>query len=598
LYVKLFDFEKKMNPFPKNPFKFMWLYVWRNKKLFLLIILTMLAGIAADKLAPYYFSKLVGLFGKGVEFADIKEKFILFLALMAACTIFECVLNNLYLFLTDIRLQPKIYTQMSSDLFLYLSRHSVQFFADNMAGALANKSNTLAENASGSYIPFLFYFTKAGALLFTFVLFLTANILFAFVFLGLISVSIFVLIKIGKKSVKLRAEMAEAKNMVAGNMIDALQNNFFVHLFNGFAYECKRATNVLEKEIKTTNKSVMTELYISSGQKFYFDILYLVFLLYGFFLWHGDKIDSAQLVLIIMLLKNVADDANFLIHRGIIYSGVLSEIRENLIIFSTPHNIVDKPNAPALTVKKGQIEFRDVTFGYKETKPIFKNFSLIIPPKQKVGIVGMSGSGKSTFINLIMRFYDISKGTVLIDGQNICEVTQESLHKSISLIAQTTTLLERSVEENIAYGKPEASRRAVINAAKKAYADDFINELPQKYRTLLKGNTKLSGGERQRISIARAILKDAPILILDEATSALDSESETFIQKAIDEIIKDKTVIAVAHRLSTLKNMDRIIVLEKGKIIEEGRPEDLLQQKGKFYEFWQLQQLEEKKDEQ
>lgn len=585
-----------MKPFPTSPVKFMWLYAWRNKKLFLFIVFSMMMVIAANKLAPYYFSKLVGLFGEEVTFSAIKGKFILFLILMTVCTIFGSLADSLYQFLTAVRLEPKIFKQMSSDLFLYLSKHSVQFFADNMAGALANKSNALAENASGSYASFLFYLIKAGALLFTFTLFLTVNVLFAFIFLALVLLSILILFKIGKKSVKRRAEMAEARNMVAGNMIDALQNNFFVKIFNGFSYENRRAKNILEKETNITNKSVVTETYISSGQKFYFDILYLLFLLYGFYLWQGNKIDGAQLVLVFMLLKNVAWDADFLVHRGIIYSGVLSEIRENLLPFAIPHDIVDKPNAPALMVKKGQIEFEDVTFHYKRAKPVFEHFSLIIPPKQKVGIVGTSGGGKSTLINLIERFYDINGGKILIDKQDISAVSQESLHQSISLISQTTTLLERSIGENIAYGKPEASKQAIVNAAKKAYAHEFIDNLPQKYKTKLTGLNKLSGGERQRISIARAILKNAPILILDEATSALDSVSEDYIQKAINEIIKDKTVIAVAHRLATLKNMDRIIVLEKGKIVEDGEPSALLKQKGKFYKFWKLQQLKEKKD--
>lgn len=587
-----------MKPFPASPIKFMWQYALKNKGLFLLIILAMILSIGAQKLVPYYFSKLTGLFGEGVDFSDIKTNFMCFLGLMAACAVLGHLLDFALEFLISVRLEPKIFKQMSSDLFLYLSKHSVQFFADNMAGALASKSNTLTENAAGSYVPFLYYLTKVGILLFTFAVLLTVNILFACVFLGLIFISILVLLKIGKKSVKKRAEMAEVRNKVNGNMIDALQNNFFVRIFNGAAYETRRAEKILKEKTDISNKSAAIEMYVSSGQKFYFDVLYLLFLLYGFYLWRADFIDGAKLILIFLLLKDVAEEATFLIHRGIIYSGVLSEIRENLIPFATPHDIVDKKDAPRLKVKKGEIEFKDVTFGYKGGKPVFKRFSLTIPAKQKIGIVGMSGSGKSTFINLIERFYDIQSGAILIDGQDIRNVTQESLHQTVSLISQTTTLLERSIDENIAYGKPNASKTAVINAAKKAYAHEFIIKLSQKYKTVFGGSNKLSGGQMQRISIARAILKNAPILILDEATSALDSESENYIQQAIEEIIKDKTVIAVAHRLSTLKNMDRIIVLENRKIVEDGTPKELLKKQGRFYDFWKLQQLGEKKDEQ
>jgi len=584
-----------MKPFPKNPYKFMWLYAWRNKGLFGLIVISLLTSIIAGKLAPYYFSKLVGLFKPGVNFEMIKITFFVFFVLMIFCTI----LRNLCQFAKDhlikVRFEPLVFRQLSSDLFLYLSKHSVNFFANNMAGALANKSYALAGTTADFYGASLYYLFSVGELVFTFVMFLMVNAQFAFAFLFAVLISICIFLCIGKNSVNLRAQMTEARNMVAGNMIDALQNSFFVHLFNGFKHENARALKVLNNETAVTNKSVTVESALGYGQSLYFGIFYLMMLLYGFRLWVTEQIDNAQLVLIFLLLKDVIMNIYIVIQRAVTFSGVVQEIRTNLTIFATPHDIDDDINASELKIKKGLIEFKHITFHYEGTSPVFKDFSLTIQPQQKIGIVGMSGSGKSTLINLIERFYDIQKGQILIDGQDIKKVTQQSLHENISYIAQTTSLLEKSIAENIKYGKPDATQSQITNAAKKAFAHDFIDHLPNKYKTILNGDNQLSGGQKQRLSIARALLKNAPILILDEATSALDSESETYIQQAIEKMIQNKTVIAIAHRLSTLKNMDRIVVLEHGKIIEDGAPDVLLKQKGAFAKFWKLQQLEEKK---
>ena len=372
-------------------------------------------------------------------------------------------------------------------------------------------------------------------------------------------------------------------------MIDTLQNNFFVRVFNGFDYEKKRLHQELLSENQITNKSVNIEALQSQGEKLYFQIIYILFLFYGFYLWKIGQIKAADMVLIFLLLQNVSDTVAYLIHRGIIYSGVFAEMRTNLIPFSQPHEIEDAVNAFPLQVKQGNIEFRHVNFGYHKNRLLFKNFNLTIPAGQKVGIVGASGGGKSSLINLLQRFFDVSSGEILIDGQNIKAVTQDSLHQAISYVPQTSSLLERSIAENIAYGRVGATLTEVKKAAQDAYAAEFIEALPNGYKTLLNAQNQLSGGQMQRLSIARALLKDAPILVLDEATSALDSESEFYIQKAIEKMLQGKTVIAVAHRLSTLKNMDRIVVLENGKIIEEGSPQQLLKTQGKYAKLWNLQ---------
>jgi ATP-binding cassette subfamily B protein len=252
--------------------------------------------------------------------------------------------------------------------------------------------------------------------------------------------------------------------------------------------------------------------------------------------------------------------------------------------------ILDKPNAVPLQCAQGQITFRDVKFHYKGTKPLFSDKSVTIESGQKVGLVGYSGGGKSTFVNLILRLYDVTEGSILIDGQDVRDVTQDSLHQTIAMIPQDPSLFHRSLMDNIRYGRVDATDKEVITASKKAYAHEFISKLPLGYESLVgERGVKLSGGQRQRIAIARAILKNAPILILDEATSQLDSVTEGLIQESLWGLMQSKTTIVIAHRLSTLLHMDRILVFDQGKIVEDGSHTQLLAKSGSYKTLWDTQ---------
>lgn len=575
----------------------MFVYAWRHKWLSAAIILASLFEVFSVKIVPYLFARLIALFGPDTDFGAIKQRFFMYLGVIFAAGIVQYLAEMLASFLSLMRLRPTVRKELSQDLFAYLMGHSVGYYADNMAGSMAQKWQDLADDIPAMYRVYTYYAFGYVSLFFTFGLLLTASVKLGLMFAITLATAAFVLWKVSKLSINLRTQMTDCRNRVTGNMIDALQNSFFVRLFNGFDFESRRVRKLMERENRVTNKSVNIETLQGSGEKLFFQIVCLSILFYGIWLWQTGQMSGADVVMTYMLLQGVAGTVGFLLHRAVVYAGEIARLKNDLEPFAAPHDLQDTPNAAALKITHGAVEFDNITFAYNGQKPIFKNFSLSIQPHEKVGLVGISGSGKSTLVNLLLRLYDVQKGSIKIDGQDIAAVSQESLHQAVGYVPQTAEVMETTVAENIAYADLTATSEQIKEAARKAYAAEFIEALPQQYDTILNAENKLSGGQQQRIGIARAFLKNAPLLILDEATSALDSESELYIQKAVDELLQNKTVLVVAHRLSTLRNMDRIVVLEKGKIVEQGTFAELSRKKnGRFAAFWKLQQLKGGKD--
>jgi ATP-binding cassette subfamily B protein len=313
-------------------------------------------------------------------------------------------------------------------------------------------------------------------------------------------------------------------------------------------------------------------------------------LYYALSLWSRGEISVGDFVMAVSLGLMIINEARNLSRRFLEFFEYIGNVANGVQSIVQPHELVDAPGAVAAPLAAGRIEFRQVVFGYDPARPVFDGLDVTIEAGQRVGLVGFSGSGKSTFVNLVLRLYDVQSGAIVVDGIDVRDMTQDALHGQLSLIPQDPSLFHRSLMENIRYGRLDASDAEVMAAAAKAHAHDFIMQAPDAYRAMVgERGVKLSGGQRQRIAIARVILKDAPVLILDEATSSLDSVTEDAIQTTLEDVMRGKTVIVVAHRLSTIAHLDRILVFDRGRIVEDGDHAGLLARRGVYWQLWSRQ---------
>lgn len=388
---------------------------------------------------------------------------------------------------------------------------------------------------------------------------------------------------------------AKQRSLVSGAITDLYSNMQMIKQFAAEDSEAGAIRRILNKSVHTQHREQrvyrMSELVVVALNM----ALWLAILSVGFSGLVKGFITVGEFVGAVYILQRLSGHTFTFLQMGQQIFQAIGTIKDAMPVMTTPPTITDRADATDLTVSRGEIHFDNIRFAYKSGKPVVDDLSLTVRAGEKVGLVGLSGAGKTTLVNLLLRFYDIQNGAIRIDDQDIRDVTQASLRRNIGVIAQDVALLHRSVGDNIRYGRPEATEEDIAQASKVAKADAFIADLADSegrtgYEAFVGDRgIKLSGGQRQRVAIARVLLKDAPILILDEATSALDSESEAAIQDKLNLVMEGKTVIAIAHRLSTIVRMDRIIVLDHGRIIEEGRPEELVEQGGLFARLWKRQ---------
>lgn len=471
-----------------------------------------------------------------------------------------------------------------------LLKHSHSYFSNRFAGSLLSKVNNVC-GAVESLIPELLW-THLSSLVYVLVtigFLLFINIPSGLIFIILTLVLIIFNRSMSAKKAQYSAEAAAATTTMRARLVDVISNIQAVRQYVQVSREESEIGELTSKLAETNNRSWnYTEkmLFYNVSILFVFSMVMFWFLMQG---WKAGSVSTGDLVLILAMYSQITGTLTF-IGRAINKTAqTFGEMREGLDDILVPYEIVDTAGALPLEIQQAQITWSDVDFKFDE-KSVFDKFNLYIPAGQRLGLVGQSGAGKTTFVSLLLRQHDLSGGAIKIDGQNIAEITQDSLRRAIAVVPQEPALFHRTIRENILYGKPDATEEELIAVAKKAQAYDFIMELPLGFDTMVgERGVKLSGGQKQRVAIARAMLKDAPILVLDEATSALDSESEVAIQKALEALMEGRTVIAIAHRLSTLRKMDRIIVMDNGKIIEDGNHEDLTKSGGVYERLWNHQ---------
>lgn len=497
-------------------------------------------------------------------------------------------LRTIFEFRMDIFLKRNIY----KDAFKHTHKHSSSYFTEEMSGKISNKVIQLVLQTINLCWSF------KGALEAVIIPYLVALPILFSVDKGLAMSIIFFCITTSffnyyhcKNLKPISRENAQLESEAAGIIVDSIANARLVKNCGAVLHEKAYLGKTLKKVVRSYLKKGQETGISNSFNILSLMVLRVISLLILVYFWHVKNLNISQVLIALtyihLLLSPIDRIGDFIIR----YQQNLGALEDAINVIYKPIEVNDVPNAKQLKINTPNISIKNMNFAYENKAPLFEDFNLEIKTNEKVGIVGLSGSGKSTLINLILRAYDIKGGEIKISEQNIAKITQSSLHRHIALIPQEPSLFNRSIINNIRFSNPKASDEDVYKAAKLAQIHDTILKMPKGYQSVVgERGVKVSGGERQRIAIASAILKDTPILILDEATSALDSESETAIQKALQNIMKNKTVIAIAHRLSTLRNMDRIIVLEHGKIVESGAPQELLKNKsGKFYHLFNLQ---------
>lgn len=577
--------------FPNSVFGFITYFVVKQWFKFLLLCLSTIIWAVNDTFFPYFLKIIINTlqFYKGPPdqiFYALKGTLILIFAFWMATEIMLRVqgIVQLYAF-------PEFRSQIRNSVFNYVKLHSPEYFANNFAGNLAKKLANLPTSAQTlvEIVCMQFLTAAVGATIVLVMMWQTkpifAMILSVWLFFHLGLTALFV-----RYGNYLWADHADSETILTGKIVDVFSNILNVRLFSRNQFEYQYLQDFQKDEMAKSRKAMwlMELTRIGLG----IDGLLLIFgmistLIYGYTQHWVSLGDITQIGMQTFWLMGWIW---FISYQMLVFARESGTVSDALSLVRKTHDLVDAKDATPLAVKHGEIIFKDVTFDYRKGSQVFENLNVTIPAGQKVGLVGFSGSGKSTFVNLILRFYDLNHGQILLDGQDIATVTQDSLREQIAMIPQDPTLFHRSLMENIRYGDLNASDDEVIAASKLAHCHEFISKLPEGYAALVgERGVKLSGGQRQRIAIARAILKNAPILILDEATSALDSVTERLIQESLHHLMEGRTAIVVAHRLSTLSDMDRILVFDKGHVVEDGTREELLLLNGHFARLWNMQ---------
>jgi ATP-binding cassette, subfamily B, bacterial len=565
-----------------RPLTFVLRYIQRRPLAHAAIVTAVLGAVACAVGTQYGVKNLVDTLSRGIT-ADVWAAFVLLGALIAADNLLwrlaSWIANFAFVAVTgDVR----------RDLFRHLTGHSPGYFADRLPGTLTSRITATSNAIFTAENMFVWnVMPPCAATVAAIALVCTVSLPMACGLSVVAGVMVCVMFHFAAAGRPLHHDFAAKAAAVDGEMTDVVSNMPLVRAFGGFVREHRRFDGTIEREMEARRRSLY---YLEKLRIFHAIVtilLVLGLLAWAIMLWQENAATTGDVVLICTLGISVLHATRDLAVALVDITQHVARLSEALATLLIPHELRDHPQAEPLVRRGASVKFEHVTFRYGEGHKIFEDFSLSFTPGERVGLVGPSGGGKSTLFALLQRFYDPQDGQILIDGQDVARVTQESLRESIGVVPQDISLFHRSVMENIRYGRPDASDEEVLDAAFAARCD-FIEHLPSGMRTLVgERGVKLSGGQRQRIAIARAFLKNAPLLLLDEATSALDSESEEAIRDALGRLMRGRTVIAIAHRLSTVRNFDRVVVLQLGKVVQEGPPDLLVRRDGPYRQLVQ-----------
>jgi ATP-binding cassette subfamily B protein len=576
---------------PKTLSAFLWHFIKRQPIAFFIVFFTAMIWSMNEVFFPYFLKLIVNTIHdfKGVPHAIYLALAFPIIALVSLWLLMEIAMRTQAI--TLIYTFPRFRAHIRAAVYDYVKQHSHEYFSNNFAGSIAKKMSELPNSCQMVMEILCFNFTSIlVAFVIALILMWLTKPFFAILLLAWFCLHMgitLVFLRIGNQRWETHSQ---AVTTLSGKIVDSLTNILTVRLFARGDYESRYLQKFQADEIGKAKTAMWLIEIMRMFQAIFGLGLILAMLLTLIHGWIQGWITLGDFTLIGMLSFWILGMVWYMSYQMSVFVREVGTINEALTLITQGHDIIEAPQAAPLQVKQGEICFDEVSFTYQKHNPVFQKLNVTIAAGQKVGLVGFSGSGKSTFVNLILRFYDLASGRILIDEQDIAHVTQQSLREQIAMIPQDPTLFHRTLMENIRYGRLDANDAEVIAAAKLAHCHEFIEKLKEGYHSLVgERGIKLSSGQRQRIAIARAILKSAPILILDEATSALDSVTEKLIQESLHYLMQKRTTLIIAHRLSTLADMDRILVFHQGKIIEDGTQESLLKANGHFAQLWQMQ---------
>ena len=573
-----------------RPLAFLLAYVMRHRAGHLTVLLSVIVAVACSVSTQYGMKHLIDIVSAGRDVAGnrVWGAFALLCGLVAADNLSWRVggyaAHRTFVAVTgDIR----------RDLFRHLSGHAPEYFAERLPGSLASRISSTANAAfalenTGAWnvLP------PTIAVMLSIVFIGSVNLTLAATLLGLSALLGVLVYALARRGTAMHRDFATKAAAVDGELVDVIGNFGVVRAFGATLREQARIGETMATEMTARRGSLYYLEHIRLVHAILTAVLTAGVVGWGILLWQNGHASVGDLVLVAALAFGILHGTRDLAVALVDLTQHIARLDEAIGTLLVPHAMPDRPNARPLAAGPGDVVFEHATFAYPGRAPVLKDFNLEIEPGQRVGLVGYSGAGKSTVLALLQRFYDVGEGSIRIDGQDIRDVTQDSLRTVMAIVPQDISLFHRSVMDNIRYARPDASEEDVLAAAEMAHCREFIEALPDGFNTMVGDRgVKLSGGQRQRLAIARALLKDAPILLLDEATSALDTESEQAIQEALDRLMAGRTVIAIAHRLSTLQSFDRIIVMDKGRIVDDGAPSILAARPGPYRALLRKQRL-------